>query len=125
MLFVTACHKSCLAPVSRSDAEPRDPVHVEAALRAVEDEVLELAFEVGLHPQELEAEHLRVDGDRVIASTSSLRFVDEFIRLDGLLGDGPDGVLKDLAFSACHGRDARASRRSCCSTCTRLAPKDQ
>jgi hypothetical protein len=30
-------------------------MHVEAALRAVEREVLELAFEIGLHLQELEA----------------------------------------------------------------------
>ena len=62
-------------------------MHVEAALRAVEREVLELAFEVGLHLQELEPEHLRVDGDRMITSTSSLRLVNEFVCLDRLLGD--------------------------------------
>jgi hypothetical protein len=79
-------------------------MHVEAALRAVEGEVLELALEVGLHLQELEPEHLGVDRDRMIASTSGLRLVDELICLDGLLGHGPDGVLEDLAFSASHGR---------------------
>lgn len=47
-------------------------MHVEAALRAVEDEVFKLTFEVGLHLEELEPEHLRVDGDRVIASTDGL-----------------------------------------------------
>jgi hypothetical protein len=75
---------------------------IQAALRAVEGEVLELAFEVGLHLQELEPEHLRVDRDRMIASTRSLRLVDELVGLDGLLGDGPDGVLEDLAFSPSH-----------------------
>jgi hypothetical protein len=80
-------------PVAGGDAEPRDPMHVEAALRAVEDEVLELALEVGLHLQELKSEHLRVDRDRMIASTSSLRLVNEFVGLDRLLGNGADGVL--------------------------------
>jgi hypothetical protein len=72
-------------------------MHVEAALRAVEDEVLKLTFEIGLHLQELEPEHLRVDRDRMIASTSSLRLVDEIVGLHRLLSDGVDGVLEDLA----------------------------
>ena len=38
----------------------------------------------------------------MITSAGSLRLVDELIGLDGLLGHGPDGVLEDLAFSACH-----------------------
>jgi hypothetical protein len=101
-------------PVTGCDTESADPMNVETALRAVEGEVLELALEVGLHLQELEPEHLRVDGDLVIASTSSLRLVDEIVGLRRLLGDGVDGVLEDLAFSACHWRmvgereDARA-----------------
>jgi hypothetical protein len=40
----------------------------------------------------------------MIASTGSLRLVHELVGLDGLLGDGPDGVLEDLAFSASHVR---------------------
>jgi hypothetical protein len=79
-------------------------MHVEAALRAVRHPRLELALEVGLHLQELEPEHLRVDRNRMIASTGSLRFVDEIVGLDGLLGHGPDGVLEDPAFTACHWR---------------------
>ena len=47
-------------------------MHVEAALGAVEDGVLKLTFEVGLHHQELEPQHLRVNRDRMIASTGSL-----------------------------------------------------
>ena len=85
-----------------SDAEPRHPMHVEAALRAVQRPCLELALEVGLHLEELEPEHLRMDGDRMIASTGSLRFVNEVIGLDALLGDGVDGVLEDVALAACH-----------------------
>lgn len=89
-------------PMSGRDAETADAMNVEAALRAVEGEILELALEVGLHLKELESEHLRVDGDRVIASTGSLRFVDEIVGLRGLLGDGVDGVLEDLPLTACH-----------------------
>jgi hypothetical protein len=77
-------------------------MNVEAAPGAVEREILELALEVSLHLQELEPEHLGVDGDRMIASTSSLRLVNELVGLRRLLGDGVDGVLEDLAFSASH-----------------------
>jgi hypothetical protein len=38
----------------------------------------------------------------MIASAGSLRFIHELVGLDGLLGDGVNGVLEDLAFSACH-----------------------
>ena len=80
-------------------------MNVEAALGAVEREVLERALEVGLHLQEFEPQHLRVDGDRMIAPTSSLRLVNELVGFDGLLSDGADCVLEDLAFSACHMRE--------------------
>jgi hypothetical protein len=49
------------------------------------------------------------------------RVVDEVVGLGRLLGDGVDGVLEDLAFSACYGADASrvggtpdAHRRSTC-----------
>jgi hypothetical protein len=48
-------------------------MHVEPAPRTVRHPCLELALEVGFHLQELEPEHLGVDGYRMIASTSSLR----------------------------------------------------
>jgi hypothetical protein len=62
--------------VTRRDPEPSDPVNVETTLRAVQRPRLELALEVGVHPEELEPEHLRVEGDRMIASAGSLRLVD-------------------------------------------------
>ena len=86
-------------------------MNVEAAPGAAEGEILELALEIGLHLQQFEAEHLRVDGDRMIASTGSLRFVDELVGLDGLLVDGADGVLEDLALSAGHTPDGRGPLR--------------
>jgi hypothetical protein len=93
-------------PMTGGDAEATDPMHVETAFRAVRHPCLELALEVGLHPQKLKPQHLRVDGDRVIASTSSLRLVNEVVGLRRLLGNGVDGVLEDLAFrgGACAGR---------------------
>jgi hypothetical protein len=54
-----------VGPVSGHDAQSAHPVNVQAALRAVEAEVLQLAFEVGLHLQELEPEHLGVDDERI------------------------------------------------------------
>jgi len=58
-----------VGPMTGRDAEPRDPMHLEAALGAVQHPRLELALEIGLHLQQLEPEHLRVDSDRVIAAT--------------------------------------------------------
>jgi hypothetical protein len=40
-------------------------VHIESAISAVENEVLMRTFAIGLHLQELESEHLGVDGDKV------------------------------------------------------------
>ena len=95
-------------------------MHVEAALGAVRHPGLEFALEVGLHLQQLDPEHLRVDHDRVIASSGGGRFVDELVGLGGLLGDGVDGSFEvprsrramlltlalgvaDDRFARCHG----------------------
>jgi hypothetical protein len=59
-------------------------------------------LEVGLQLQELEPEDLRVDCDRMIASTPSIRRVNELVGLDHLLGQSPDGML-DLSIKARHG----------------------
>jgi hypothetical protein len=78
-------------------------MNVEAALGAVEGEVLELALEIGLHVEELEPEHLRVGDERIGPTVPDLdRLVDELVGLRRLLGDGVDGVLEDLPFTACH-----------------------
>jgi hypothetical protein len=84
-----------MPPVPRLHTETGNPVNVEAALGAVENEVLKLALEIGLHLQELEPEHLRVDGDRMRAAPGGGRLVDKLTRLGGLLSDGVDGVLDD------------------------------
>jgi hypothetical protein len=86
-------------PMARRDAETADPMHIEAALRAVEAEVLELAFEVGLHLQELEPEHLGVGNERIGPAVPDVdRLVDERIGLLGLVSDGVDGALEDVSF---------------------------
>jgi hypothetical protein len=69
-----------------------------------------LTFEIGLHLQEFEPKHLRVDRDRVIASTGSLRFVDELVGLDGLLGNRADGVLQNVSLAPDHVSGFRAIR---------------
>ena len=43
-----------VCPATGGDAETADPMHVEAALRAVRHPGLELAFEIGLHLQQFE-----------------------------------------------------------------------
>jgi hypothetical protein len=71
-----------MPPVPRvPHADALDPVDLHAAGCAVEHPSPEFSLEVGLHPQELEPQHLRVDRNRVIASTSSLRLVDELVGL--------------------------------------------
>jgi hypothetical protein len=103
-----------------SDPEAADPMNVEAALRTVEGEVLELALEVDLHLQQLEPRHLRVDGDRMIASSGGGRLIDEFVGLRRLLGDGVDGVLEDVAFSVSAPFDGRGDRTRVSDTTARV-----
>lgn len=89
------------------DAGTAHPMHVEAALGAVQRPGLKLALDVGFHLEELEPEHLGVDSDRMIASSGSLRLGHELVSFRGLLGQGPDGVLEDLAFSAYRVREGQ------------------
>jgi hypothetical protein len=97
------CGAGRVRPTARDDPEAADPMHVQAALRAVEGEVLELALQIGLHLEQLQSEHLRV-GDKWIgpAVPNVDRLVDEGVGLHRLLGDCVDGVLEDVAFAACH-----------------------
>ena len=95
-----------MPPVPRvGHVDTLNPVDLRAAGFAVEDPGRKFPIQVGPHLQELEPEHLRVDRDRVIASTGSLRLVDELVRLRRVLSNGVDGVLEDLAFSASHVRE--------------------
>jgi hypothetical protein len=92
-------------PVPRHHAEAADPVNVQAALGAVQGEVLELALEIGFHLEEFDSQHLGVDHERIGAAMPDLdRFIDEVIGLGRLLGDGVDGALEDAALSPSHGR---------------------
>lgn len=59
---------------------------IETALRAVERPRLELALEIGLNLQELEPQHLRVDRDRMRASSGGGGLVHELVGFDCLLG---------------------------------------
>ena len=79
-------------------------MNVQAALRAVEDEVLKLVFEIGLHLEQFQPEHLGVDHERIRAAVPERdRLVDEVVGLRCLLGDCVDGPFEDLALLPSHG----------------------
>lgn len=90
------------APSGQVTRRAQTPNARRARTSNIEGEVLKLAFEVGLHLEELKPQHLRVNRDRMIASTSSLRLVNELVGLDSLLGDGVDGPLEDVALPRPH-----------------------
>lgn len=74
-------------------------MHIETALRAVQGERLEFSFEIAPHLEELQAQHLGVDDERIGATVADLdRLVDEGVGVGGLLGDGVDGALEDVAL---------------------------
>ena len=54
-----------MRPIPWPRTETGDPMDVKAARRAMEDEPSELAFEIGLHVQQLEPQHLRLERDGV------------------------------------------------------------
>jgi hypothetical protein len=96
--------------MARRDAEPADPMHVETPLRAVQRP---RSLHVCPHLEELESEHLRVNRDRMRATAGCGRLVDKLTRPGGLLRDGVDGVLEDLAFSASHVREGQNVSPTC------------
>ena len=84
-----------MRPMPGGDAKAGDPVDSLSARRTIEDTALELAFEVGLRVEGLEAECLRVDRHRMgSVGAGGERLVDELAGLRGLLGDRPDGALE-------------------------------
>ena len=98
-----------MSPVPRvSHADALNPVHLHAARCAVEDPGCEVPFQIGLHLQELEAEHLRVNGDRMIASTGSLASSTSSSALtacSATVRTAPE----DLSFSARHVLEVKTS----------------
>jgi hypothetical protein len=83
-------------------------VNIQAALRAVENEVLELSFEIGL--EEFGPEHLRVGDEGIGPAVPDVdRLVDKRVRLRGLLDDGVDACSR-ICRSRCdmEGRYAEA-----------------
>ena len=90
-------------PVPRRDPEAADPVDVETALRAVEGEVLKLAFEIRLHVEQLQAQHLGVGDERIGPAVADVDcLVNEVVGLGGLLGDGVDGLFEDMLLARPH-----------------------
>jgi hypothetical protein len=72
-------------PMPGSDPETTHPMHIEAALGAIEGEVLKLTFEIGLHLEQLQPEHLGVGDERIGPTVSD-----------------PDSlVTRSSAFAAC------------------------
>lgn len=65
-----------MRPMAWRDAETALPMHVEAASS------FELAFEVGLHLEQFQAEHLRVGDERIGSAVPDVdRLVDEIVGL--------------------------------------------
>ena len=50
-----------MRPMSRNDVDARNPMDLLPARRAAKDEPTEFSFEIGLHVQEFEAQHLRLE----------------------------------------------------------------
>jgi hypothetical protein len=95
-----------LRPVTRLDLEAGYPVDCAAAVPTVEHPSPEFSFEVRLHLQEFEPEHLHMDDEPVrTAEPGGDRLVHEVVGLDRLLGHGPDGTFEVVAFAARHGAD--------------------
>lgn len=75
------------------------------ALRAIEDQLPDFPFEIGFHVQQLKAEHLRLQGERVRSVKASLeRLLHNGASRGCLLADDPNRVLKDLAVPAWRNR---------------------
>lgn len=80
-------------------------MHVQAALGAVEDEILQFAIEIGLHLQELQSEHLGVRDQRIGSAVPDPdRLIDEVIGLGCLLGNSVDGAFEDVSLTRRHFR---------------------
>jgi hypothetical protein len=74
------------------------PMHRSTAIGAMKHQPTELALEVGLHVQELEAEYfcLKCRGMRPV-ETGAVCLVQDGASRRGLITDGPHGSLKDVS----------------------------
>ncbi len=101
----------CVCPMPRRNTEAGHPMHVAAAIGAAQHERLELALDRCLRPQELKAEHLRVNGEGVGAvQAGGHGLVDERARGGCLFGQGLNGMLEDVPVSTAHKADPRTCR---------------
>lgn len=92
-----------MRPVPCRSSEASNPVNRPPAISTVEDELAELSLEIGLHVEQLQAEHLRVDRERMrSAEAGGERLVDEAVSLRRLLGNCGDGVFEDVTFPPSH-----------------------
>lgn len=90
-------------PMTGQNPDSRYPVDCLAAARAVEHELSQIALEVGLHLQELEAKHLRLVGDGVGAVQAGVdSLIDDRARGCRLLARGSNGTLEDVALLPGH-----------------------
>ena len=101
-----------MRPMTGRDPVARHPVHCLAAARAVEHEPSEIALEVGLHLQKLEAKHLRLEGDGVGAVQAGVdTLIDDRARGCVLLAHGSNGTLKGFHLGLT-GPDGTIPRRA-------------
>lgn len=90
-----------VSPVPAHRADARHPVDLPAAVEAVENETRELPLELAFYPEELDADHLHGDSDRVGTVESGVhRVSDDGVHLLWLIGDGSRRALKDVTIGA-------------------------
>jgi hypothetical protein len=93
-----------MRPVTGLSTEAGYPVHGPTTLRAIQHQIPETPLQVGLHSQELQAQHFRGDHDRIGAVESGRdRLVDEVVGLRRLLREGVDRAFEDVAFAHVRG----------------------
>lgn len=81
-----------VSPMACCDSDPSNPVNPLTAGRAVKDESVEFAFQIGLHVQKFEAQHLRLERHGMRAVEGSIvGLVHDGAGVLRLLGNGADG----------------------------------
>lgn len=92
-----------MRPVSRRDADARNPMNPLPARRAVKDESAELSLKIRFHVQQLESEHLCLERHWMRSVDTGLQgLVHEGAGRRRLLADDPYSSLKYVALSVAH-----------------------